>query len=54
VDAHMEPLVKSLDHATLVFKKDSTVECVSQYPDIFGKIVLMPEATVGELNTIYC
>jgi 6-pyruvoyltetrahydropterin/6-carboxytetrahydropterin synthase len=49
VDAHMEPLVKSLDHATLVSKKDSLlVECVSQYPDIFGKIVLMPEATSVE------
>lgn len=49
IDKVMEPLIKEFDHATIVSEKDSQlVKCVEQFKDIFGKVVMMPQATSVE------
>lgn len=49
IDLVMEPLIKEFDHATFISEKDSRLmDCAKQFSDIFGKVVLMPEATSVE------
>lgn len=54
VDSIMEPLVKTLDHATLVSKRDDElINCVLDYKKVFGKVVLMDGTTSVENLTEY-
>lgn len=49
IDNALEPIIKSLDHSTLINTGDTELmNAVDRFPSIFGKVCYMPDSTSVE------